>query len=328
MADNDKQNPSTKETHGVSDYFPDEAFHSELDFIFKKHTIANERLQELAAVFSESVVATVLTASAMPVFSRRAAHHSGYMTMWGISYTAQLIRDPNEAREKTKGALEKELKDGWDEKLSAHVTETAKMFLQEFISDNFGRDAIRQIMNQCSVLAWCSFEVLASDVFRYLLNKRPQYTKSLLKDAVTKNYYREKDIASALEEYNYNLSERMGDILIEQKRLDDLAAIKSVYRVLLKSISFQNESNSALLWRLYKVRNLVVHRAAVVDAIFKKETGDTNPIGTKLRVTPRDLIDFVSIVRKTGIELLTAADDLMREESHVSSLQMNLTGPS
>ena len=128
--------------------------------------------------------------------------------------------------------------------------------LKRFIGDNHGRNSVGQILNQCAVLTWSSFEVLASDVYIYLLNSNPALAGTILKDDVLKKHYRDKDLAASLEEYNYDLSCHMGDALIQQRRLDDLGAIKSVYGVLLPaSASLREALSEAQLWKLYKTRN-------------------------------------------------------------------------
>src|ERR1700682_3807894 len=303
----------------VEDYFCDEDLLDDIIFIFKEvdqpaHD-GDKQLQDLRSVFAENILAAFFTASTLPVFARRTAFETGYMTMFGITMTADLhsttaeerIKKAREKLEKTIGETE------WGKKLEEMAVVTAKGYLGKFISDRPGREAIGQIMNQCAVLVWSSFEILASDVFVSLLNRKPSLVGSLLNAENTKKYYREKELAASLAEYNYDLSQHMGEALIQQRRLDDLIAIKNVYAALLdKSAVLQNTLNDGHLWRLYKTRNLIVHRAGVVDALFQKETGNTTPLGTKLRVTPSELKTFLILVGRAGGELVEAATSIIQ----------------
>lgn len=301
--------------HNINDYFPDDTFVATLDFVFDKISSQDAVIEKLAAVFTENLVATLLTASSLRVFARRTAYSTGYMTMFGVSITSETMAGTSGNRiEKATERLASELKEkGWDKKLDEMATKLAESYLAAFISDVHGRRAVRQILNQCALLAWSSFEILASDIFVYLLNTKPSLAGMLLKDEITRKYYREKEFAEALEKYDYDLSRHMGDALIQQHRLDDLGAIKNIYRVLLgRSEPIRTALNEADLWKLYKTRNLIVHRAGVVDSSFKEETGDGRPIGTKLKVNPAELKVFITLVGKAGVELVGAATDLLK----------------
>jgi hypothetical protein len=56
----------------------------------------------------------------------------------------------------------------------------------------------------------------------------------------------------------------------------------------------------------------MVHRAGVVDALFQKETGNTTPLGTKLRITPSELKTFMILVGRAGGELIQAATNIIQ----------------
>jgi hypothetical protein len=312
-------------THSVDDYFPDDKFVAALDFIFEAIPSQNKAIENFGGVFTENLVATLLTASSLRVFARRAAYNTGYLTMFGVSIGSEsLVGTPQQRIENATKKLTTDLKEkGWDMKLDEIASAIAHSYMQTFISDVHGRRAVRQILNQCALLAWSSFEVLASDIFVYLLNANPSLAGKLLKDEVTRKYYKEKELTEALEEYNYDLSHHMGDALIGQKRLDDLGAIKNIYGVLLgKSDVLRNAFNEADLWRLYKTRNLIVHRAGVIDSVFQRDTGDARPVGTKLKVSPSELKVFVTLVGKAGVELIGAATDSLKPQS--ADTQMDL----
>jgi hypothetical protein len=148
--------------------------------------------------------------------------------------------------------------------------------------------------------------VLASDLFVRIVNARPQLAGSLLKDDRTKQLYRSKELACSLEEFNYDLSGHMGEALIRQTRLDNLITIKAVYGVLFES---SGEVRAALddskLWGLYKARNIVVHRAGIVDGQFRRDTGSNLPVGAK--ITSADFDSVLILVGHTGVAIAKSA---------------------
>ena len=191
------------------------------------------------------------------------------------------------------------------------MTFRAESFLKDFLKDEIGRNIAIQSLNQCTLLMWSAFEVLASDLFVRLINMRPQLASTLIRNENTKNLYRQKDITQSLANYDYDVSGHMGDILIEQARLDSLPTIKDVYRVLLGS------GSSGLLtildrkefWYLYKARNVIVHRASIVDEQFRCDTGVTIQVGNKFRVTADEFDKFLVMVAEAGVAMTMAASN-------------------
>jgi hypothetical protein len=149
-------------------------------------------------------------------------------------------------------------------------------FVDEFekLFDSELRPCADELLRQCLVLAWGSFEVLASDLFVALLNIECSKTILLLNDPRTRRYYQPREFGTALEERKYNLSNCMGEVLIQQKRIDDVGTIRDVYDVLFPS---NKELRSVLadsrLWQLAQDRNLIVHRRAIVDVRYVENTG-------------------------------------------------------
>jgi hypothetical protein len=64
-------------------------------------------------------------------------------------------------------------------------------------------------------------------------------------------------------------------------------------------------------WYLYKARNVIVHRASVVDEQFRRDTGTTMEIGSKFRVTAAEFEKFLIMVGEAGIALLKTASALV-----------------
>jgi hypothetical protein len=104
--------------------------------------------------------------------------------------------------------------------------------------------------------------------------------------------------------YDFNLSARMGDLLVQQHSVDTVSTMKSVFRVIAPSESLQRALAQRSLWILNQRRHLIVHRRGVVDQAYLDTTGDAMPLGLELRVTPDELEDYLGRVRDVGIELI------------------------
>jgi hypothetical protein len=174
--------------------------------------------------------------------------------------------------------------------------------------------AADELLRQSTVMTWGAFEVLATDLFVALLNNRPQMSAALFADERSKRKYSLKDIKELpklLDECGYDLSGQMGRILLEQHRLDDVDAIRVVFDVF-----YPNENglrallNSDDLWNLYQVRNLILHRRAMVDDAFIQKTGFRLETGSTLRINADEFTKYVLLVRDLGLHLLkTIRDD-------------------
>ena len=64
------------------------------------------------------------------------------------------------------------------------------------------------------------------------------------------------------------------------------------------------------LWTIAQRRHLIVHRRAVVDNDFLKNTGEQLALGEKLRVSPAELEDSLTVIRDVGTSLLSVAPRL------------------
>ena len=286
----------------AEDYFFTSNGIDSVAFVFDEEPNAVEPIKETYSVFCSNLLGAVLTAMSFSVFSAKCAYDAGYHGMLGVALATKtgVVSSTEEMIQKARRGLAKDLeKPEWSEKLKTVAETAATAYLESFLSDEIGRNIASRITNQCAVFLWSAFEVLASDLFVQVLNTQPQLAGALLKDARTKNLYRAKDLGDALEEYKYDLSHHMGEALVRQARLDDLGTIKAVYGVLLGGSDRAREAlDQKDLWRLCKIRNMIVHRAGIVDEQFRKETGIDVAVGSRFRVTPAELDGFAILVEK------------------------------
>jgi|SRR5208282_2970116 len=297
----------------LEEYFVRTATLEHLDFLFSLQKTLSAPIRGAADVFCANLVAVYVTASAVPVFARQMAYQAGYLMMLGVTTGAHAVLSdhlsPEARRERIQQSLQKDVTTSpWKERLQETVDRLTDESLARFLEAQPAKDSASHILRQCVALTWSAFEVLASDLFTSVVNGNPKLCSSLLRDERTKKLYQLKELGLMLEEYDYDPSHHMGDVLLQQCRMDDINAIRTVYDVLFTDRdTLRSALNDARLWRLYKIRNLIVHRAAVVDELFLRGTGLNADLGSRLRVTPRELEDFILLVAQVGKELLSAA---------------------
>jgi hypothetical protein len=185
--------------------------------------------------------------------------------------------------------------------------------LEPFIDHPLVSMASKELMRQSVVLAWIAFEALATDLFVLALNSAPDLTIRVLRDEQCKKRFQLRDITRIIEQHGFELSNRMGDVLKSLGNLDDPETIKAVFQVICPN----NEPlRIALaqpdLWKLYQRRNLLVHRAGVVDNQFLEKTGEQFGVGTKLPVVSEDVSRFLNLVRGVGKEMITAVAESVK----------------
>jgi hypothetical protein len=163
-------------------------------------------------------------------------------------------------------------------------------------------EAAQELLRQGVILLWSAFEVFFRDVFELYLNRDPTRTKALVRHPDTrKRFEAEKVSLDTLVQHGFDLSRKIGSILVGQQDLSDLRTVKAAYPVL-----FPTASNliAALanrdLWILFQRRHLIVHRRGVVDRAYIDETGDSLPIGSRLSITPARLENDLKIVLENG----------------------------
>jgi hypothetical protein len=167
--------------------------------------------------------------------------------------------------------------------------------------------ASNELLKQGLVLTWSSFELFVADVFTRLLNQYPTWATDLLRHEDTKKWYGFRDPLKVLEEHDFTFADKMGSLLLSQRRLDDVPTIRAAFRVLLPMAT---ELHSTLdckeLWLLNQRRNLIVHRRGIIDSAYYRNTGDNVPVGAELRVTPHQIETNLKLVINLANQVLAA----------------------
>lgn len=197
---------------------------------------------DTAKVFCSNLIAVYAIASALWVFARNTAWRAVYLTMYGVALGVDRAvdrvfgreEDPEKAKKIHESVQNDLTKSEWGEKRDEVARRLADENLDDFLDHETARDAAAHLLRQCTVLTWSAFEVLTSDLFVYLINTNPRLSALLFRDERTKKLYQAKELIVALEEYGYDLSRNMGEVLLRQSRMDDLVTIRVTFDVLLR----------------------------------------------------------------------------------------------
>lgn len=171
----------------------------------------------------------------------------------------------------------------------------------------------KELLRQSIVLMWVALEALATDLFVLALNSSPHMTIQLLRDEQCKKRFQSRDLVKVVEQHGFDLSNKMGEVLRSLGNLDDPETIKAVFQVICpNSEALRVALAQPELWKLYQRRNLLVHRAGVVDKSFLEKTGEQVEVGSKLTVVSEDVSRFLSLVRGIGKEMITAVAEAVK----------------
>jgi hypothetical protein len=179
------------------------------------------------------------------------------------------------------------------------------------------QQAFAELLQQSLVLAWSAFEVLSRDFFVCYVNHVPSAVAILLGDPGCRKRF---DVAKlpveVLAEHGYDLSSKMGTILAPQNDLADLATIKSAFLALFgTSPVLRSSLGDRRLWQIAQRRHMIVHRRAIVDVEFVRNTGESLVVGSKLPLSPMDIEDAIIVLRDAGIAILCSTPSL-KEAKH------------
>lgn len=171
--------------------------------------------------------------------------------------------------------------------------------------------AARELLQQGLILVWSAFEVLFRDAFEALLNEHPAKVAALIEHPTTrKRFEAERLPLDTLVQHGFDLSQRLGSVLVTQQDFSDLLCVKAVYDVLFPAVATLHDALADReLWMLFQRRHLIVHRRGVVDRTYVNATGEEVTVGSSLAVRPDGFERAVSVVVSAGTALLGTLRD-------------------
>ncbi|MDD7973150.1 hypothetical protein [Roseinatronobacter alkalisoli] len=200
-------------------------------------------------------------------------------------------------------------------------SEEGKIFLRDQVIMDLSRQlksakiqqALQELQIQTIISVWSIFESFGRSFFTQWLNKFPG---DAIKVANAPGF---KDLSSkqtidikSLNQFGFDLSDKMGDIILGTRRLDSLFALRAIARTLFNS----QEVSSALtgdLWLLNQRRHLFVHKRGVVDPDYIKNSGENLAAGDRLLVSCDDVEKHIMSVRFAILEIGKASTSRLSE---------------
>jgi hypothetical protein len=145
------------------------------------------------------------------------------------------------------------------------------------------------IFNQCLVLVVSYYTSILSSIFKESINFAGQHSPALIESS-------NEDLRislSELRQYNFNLAENLGDIIIKKKDLS-FQDMQSVSRSFKNFLGIEIAKDKALnnIIVAQASRHAIVHSLAIADEKFIKQIADANPRDVLPVVLPMSTIHF------------------------------------
>lgn len=173
---------------------------------------------------------------------------------------------------------------------------------------------------------WTAFETMAGDLWETTLNLHPKSLANLngkgarFGKAKTQGYARRENDETRsirldlLQEHGFNVAQKMGTILRQQCDFSRLSGIRRAY-----ASAFSEDASSIdgvlrdmALDALSAVRNLLVHKAGVIDSeYYRRAKGTKAPtanVGTQLSLDGEIVVGLIKPVINCGADLIMAVD--------------------
>lgn len=181
-------------------------------------------------------------------------------------------------------------------------------FLEALGEDETVIRAANELILQGVVLCWGAFEVVARDCFVAHLNARPAAVLALLGDAAARRRFELSKVSiETLAAHNFNVSERMGNLLAQQQDFSDVHSVKAVYHALFPDDRGLLDSLSGPDLRLLSLRrNLIVHHCGVIDETYAVSALCDQVVGEKLRLPPEILEGHIGTIVRAATHILDA----------------------
>jgi len=165
-------------------------------------------------------------------------------------------------------------------------------------------EAAKELVNQSTLSLWTSFEVYCRDCFVALLNQQNDFVSKLLENPTLKQKFNLKNVPiEKLVEFNCDLSQNMGNVLIDTFEFSNLDIIKTIYKQFFQNEKLRKLLDNNDLWLLFKRRNLIVHKSGIVDKQYLETTNDILPLGSKLYITPEEFVIYLELVKEIAFEI-------------------------
>lgn len=280
-------------------------------YIDKELSTINNDFEELIKSFKHSLNSVIQSLSIPYIISwSRTNHHvfDKILTQELIKnaplVTDELMGKEIDEKERRKNSIESAKKkfnarSGSDKGKDDFQHMTLKFLNDCLENNNELKIASKELLRQGIVLLWSVFEVLSRDFIKIFVNNNPEFFDKFGKKEIP---------TILLKEFSYDLSDHLGDVLIENVDWSNLNRIKEIYfKLFSENKDLKKSLKSGLLWKICQRRHLIVHRRGLIDQQYIEKTDDNFEVGEMLPIESSELIDYLLEVRNTGIEIIKCA---------------------
>ncbi len=275
--------------------------------------VAPSSTRKTAFAFRHNLEAVIITASIPELFAIESAKQSRFTRILVSEQLAarEYLDGTDAGKEKAmkvavRNARKKIRKEIITEKGGRFINESAMHFLFALVDHDKIVKAGEELLRQATVLIWSALEILARDIFLSAVNSNPHHVISLMSNANTQKILQLRNMdLEILAEHNFNVSGCMGQIILRHHDMSTIASIREIYNAMYPTnLELRDALATKYLWILNQRRHLIVHNRAIVDAKYKKNTGEDLEIGSILSVTPKEVEKYLTVVRDVGIAII------------------------
>lgn len=155
--------------------------------------------------------------------------------------------------------------------------------------------AHQELLRQSCVLLWSTEEVFLKNFIALLIDHKPFLIDRMLLSDKAKRRIAKSIPMQVLEQYGFNVSEHLGDILCFQHGNHGIYFSKSILEAVWP---FNKNLHSALanptLWKLHDKRNLIVHGQGIDDA------------ATRIFIGPDEYQSYLDAILAIAVEIMKA----------------------
>jgi hypothetical protein len=160
-------------------------------------------------------------------------------------------------------------------------------------------DPACELLNQGILLTWSAFEVFCRDYIEKRLNENPKQCIPILEnDKLRRRLDLKKMPIEYLLENDFDLSEKIGTIIVENYDCSDLLIIKELLLCINNNHDLKDFLNNNDLWILFQIRHLLMHRRGIIDKYFMEKTHIEQKIGERIIISPSYLYRNISMIEK------------------------------
>ena len=277
--------------------------------------LTDENLKRIANVAIENINQIAITIALPHYLMMR-----GVMNIKHFQYLLEAaVATKNELQPKSvkgKKQIEEYIKLKFEENKKYHSEEGRELLSRLRSKSPYIEEAIRiQALNSL-VNVWTVFESTSKEIWMSILNNyQDKFLNNIIEsktDEDVEGIIGKSISINLLGKYNFNVNKKLGNILSGKYDFTSCSGIKKAFvdldRTQKDSLNFLDESN---LVKFENLRNLIVHKAGIIDDLYiKKNALPNESLGKKITVNTGEYQTYIQAVISPIIKLLEFSDSI------------------